>query len=65
MRVRWRVCGIAQVVDTHWGVVSRNHVASVEHGFNSTNLRRLLRVAVQGCRDWAQCLCARTGATRP
>jgi hypothetical protein len=48
------VCGMAQVVDTHQGVVSRNHVGPVEHGFDSTNLRRLLLVAVQGER--ARCL---------
>jgi len=53
------VCGMAQVVDTHQGVVlSRtHHVVPVEHGFDSTNLRHLLLVAVQGER--ARCLCAR------
>jgi hypothetical protein len=43
------VCGMAQVADTHQGVVvSRTHVGPVEHGFDSTNLRHLLLVAVQG-----------------
>ena len=52
------VCGMAQVVDMRQVVVlSRTHVVPVEHGFDSTNLRHLLLVAVQGER--ARCLCAR------
>jgi hypothetical protein len=48
------VCGMVQVVHTHWGAVSRNHhVGPLEHGFDSTHSRHPLPVAVQ--RKRGQC----------
>jgi len=48
MRGAWAVVGgVCGMVDTHWGAVSRNHVA-LGHGFDSTRSRHPLPVAVQG-----------------
>jgi hypothetical protein len=53
MRGAWAVEGERGTVDTHWGVVSRNHVGPLEHGFGSTRSRHPLPVAVQG--EQGQC----------